>query len=271
MNERVDLHSLFGAARPVVGMIHLEPLPGAPRWNGSMEAVMEAAIADARVLESTGVHGLLVENYGDVPFYRDAVPAETIAAMAVVSAAIKRTVSVPIGINVLRNDAGGALAIAAATGSAFMRVNVHTGAMLADQGWIEGRAHETLRLRRRLNIQCAILADVAVKHALLPAGASIAGLARDTWHRGLPDALIVSGLATGVATTATDLLAVREAVPDAPVWIGSGLDASNLADLLPHADGAIVGSALSRDGVAGRGIDPERARRILAAARALAS
>jgi hypothetical protein len=126
-------------------------------------------------------------------------------------------------------------------------------------------------LRRRLGIRCAILADVAVKHAIRPTGASIAGLARDTWHRGLPDALIVSGPATGVATAAADLMAVREAVPDAPVWIGSGLDASNLTDLLPHADGAIVGSALSRDGVAGRGIDPERARRILAAARALAS
>ena len=269
MNERVDLRALFGTARPIVGMIHLEPLPGAPRWNGSMDVVLEAAIGDAQVLESAGVHGIIVENYGDVPFHRDAVPAETIAAMAVISAAVTQVLSVPIGINVLRNDAGAALAIAAATGAAFVRVNVHTGAMLADQGWIEGRAHETLRLRRRLGLQCAILADIAVKHAVIPAGASIAGLARDTWYRGLADGLIVSGPATGQATAVADLLAVRQAVPDAPVWIGSGLDASNLADLLSRADGAIVGSSLSRDGMAGRGIDPDRAERFLSAVRAL--
>lgn len=232
-----------------------------------MHAVLDAALADAHALVAAGAHGVLVENYSDVPFYRDSVPAETIAAMSVVAAAIRSGVDVPLGVNVLRNDASAALAIAAATGAAFIRVNVHTGAMLADQGWIEGRAHETLRMRHRLGLRCAIFADVAVKHAVAPRGTELAGMARDMWHRGLPDALIASGSATGAATSIHDLRAVHDAVPEAPVWIGSGLDESNLTALLPNCDGAIVGSALSRDGVAGRGIDPDRARRVLAAAR----
>lgn len=267
MSERIALRELFGSPRPLVGMIHLRPLPGAPLWTGDMHAVLDAALADAHALAAAGAHGVLVENYNDVPFYRDAVPAETVAAMSVVAAAIRSVVEVPLGINVLRNDASAALAIAAAVGAAFVRINVHTGAMLADQGWIEGRAHETLRMRSRLGLRCAIFADVAVKHALAPHGTELAAMARDLWHRGLPDALIASGSATGAATSSHDLRVVRDAVPQAPVWIGSGLDESNLAALLPSCDGAIVGSALSRDGLAGRGIDPDRARRLLAAAR----
>jgi hypothetical protein len=266
MNERIEVSSLFGAVRPIIGMVHLRALPGAPRWSGSIQAVLDAALADAAALATAGVDGLLVENYGDVPFFPDSVPAETVAAMTLAVDAIRRAVTLPVGINVLRNDASAALAIAAATGAAFIRVNVHTGAVLADQGWIEGRAHETLRIRRRLGLHCAILADVAVKHATLPPGSNLASAARDAWLRGLADALIVSGPATGVPTAARDLQAVREALPDATVWIGSGLDERNLETLLPLANGAIIGSALSRDGLAGNGIDPERARRVLAVA-----
>jgi membrane complex biogenesis BtpA family protein len=265
MSERIDLLSLFGTARPVVGMVHLGPLPGSPRWAGSMDAVIAAAVADAQALDRAGVHGIIVENYGDVPFHRETVPAETVASMAVAATAIRRAVSVRIGINVLRNDSLSALAIAAAAGAGFIRVNVHVGAVLTDQGWIEGRASETLRLRHRLVPDCAILADVAVKHAMLPPGSHLGTLARDAWHRGLPDALIVSGAATGAATSREDLIAVREAVPEARVWIGSGVDEANISALLPHADGVIVGSALSRDGVAGKGVDPDRAERLVRA------
>ncbi len=267
--DRISLGDLFPTVRPIVGMVHLLPLPGAPRWGGSMDAVLERALADAAALAAGGVDGLLVENFLDAPFYPDHVPPETVAALAVAVAEVARAAHVPVGVNVLRNDAAAALAIAAATGARFVRVNVHTGVMLADQGWLEGRAHETLRLRARLFPAAppALLADVLVKHAVPPAALDLAQTARDTWHRGLADALIVSGEETGAPTDAARVERVKAAVPDAPVWIGSGLSPENAPSLLAAADGAIVGSVLARGGRAGAGIDPERVARLMAALR----
>ena len=261
---------VFRVARPLVGMVHLLPLPGAPRWGGNFEAVRRRALDDALALADGGMDAVLVENYLDAPFFPDRVPPETVAAMAVLCAEVVRAVDIPVGVNVLRNDAEAALAVAAASGARFVRVNVHTGAMLTDQGWISGRAHETLRLRARLCPGVAILADVMVKHAVPPAGLETADAARDAWHRGLADALIVSGAATGAPADPARIDAVRRAVPEAPVWLGSGLTPETAAELLPRVQGAIVGSALARGGVAGAGIDPARVRALVAAARGAA-
>ncbi len=255
--------------RPLVGMVHLLPLPGAPRWAGSMRTVIDRALADAGLLEQAGFQALLIENFGDAPFFPSRVPAETVAAMGVVIHEIRRTVPLPAGVNVLRNDARAALAIAAATGAEFMRVNVHSGALLTDQGWIRGRAYHTLRMRARLGLQCGIVANVAVKHAILPPGHDIAAEARDARDRGLANALIVSGPATGQPPDPAHLLAVRRATAGTPLWIGSGLDCDNVASLLPLCDGAIVGSTLQKDGVAGSGVEAERAQRFINAVRAL--
>src|SRR5687768_13732115 len=161
----IPLSQLFAAQRPLIGMVHLLPLPGAPRWGGSMDAVVERALADAAALEAVGLDGLLVENFLDVPFFPDSVPAETLGAVTVCVREVVRASHLPVGVNLLRNDAQGALCVAFATGARFIRVNVHTGLMATDQGLIPGRAHETLRLRSRLGADVAIFADVWVKHA----------------------------------------------------------------------------------------------------------
>jgi uncharacterized protein len=267
MNERIATRALFGADRALVGMVHLPALPGAPGWGGSMQAVLDAACGDAQALQHAGFHGILIENFGDAPFAGAAVGPVTVAALTAAVAAVLREVTVPVGINVLRNDAAAALAIAVATGARFMRVNVHTGALLTDQGWLTGQAHDTLRERARLGANVAILADVLVKHAVIPPGLDAGAAARDTWHRGHADALVVSGGATGEATPGSRLDAVRAAVPDAPLWIGSGLAPANAAALLARADGAIVGSAVQRDGRAGNRVDAARARALIDAAR----
>jgi membrane complex biogenesis BtpA family protein len=197
------------------------------------------------------------------------VHAETIASVAVIADRLRERTDLPLGINILRNDARAALAIAAVTGASFIRVNVHTGAMLTDQGWIEGRAHETLRLRASLNPNIVICADVMVKHALPPAGADLCQLAADTFERGRADVLIVSGKATGAATNPEDISTVKRAVPDAPVWIGSGLTPTNVHALLKLADGGIAGSAIKADGHARNAVDPRRAAELVRAARAL--
>ena len=152
--------------RAVFGMVHLRALPGAPLYAGSMDEVIDAAVADAKALAAGGCSGIVIENFGDRPFFASNVPPETVAAMTRVVVGTRQAVEVPIGVNVLRNDAKAALAIAAATGASFIRVNVHTGAMVTDQGVIEGEAAETMRLRMAIAPDVAVFADHLVKHAV---------------------------------------------------------------------------------------------------------
>lgn len=251
----------------IIGMVHLLPLPGSPGWGGSMDAVIERACRDATTLGEGGVDGLIVENYGDKPFFADAVPAETVASMTAAASEVVRVSSVPVGINVLRNDALAALSVAVASRGRFIRVNVLTGTMATDQGWIRGRAAELARLRTTLGGDIEVFADVFVKHASPPPGLSIEEAARDTWHRGGAHALVVSGSGTGAETSVTDLAKVREAVPEAPVWVGSGARPEHLAALARLSTGVIVGSAVQEDGEAGRIVDPARLERFVTSAR----
>lgn len=244
-------------------MVHLLPLPGAPLFRGSLGEVIDRALGDARAIGESGCTGLLFENLGDRPFFKDRVPAETIAAMTRVIAEAVREVRLPFGVNVLRSDAPAALAIAAATGAAFVRINVHTGAMVTDQGIIEGRAAETLRLRTAIAPDVAIFADHLVKHAVPLAPADALQSAKDLRLRGLADAVIISGIETGDPPDPSMLQRVREVI-DSPLLVGSGLTAENAA-AFSEADGAIVGTAMKEGGWVDAPVDPRRAAAIVAA------
>lgn len=251
----------------LIGVIHLPPLPGAPRWAGRLETVLQSARADARAYEAGGADAVIVENFGDVPFHPGAVGPETVAAMAVAGAAVREVVGLPLGFNVLRNDVRSALALCAACGGGFVRVNVHTGAMLTDQGLLEGRAAETLRYRREIVPGTEIWADVHVKHAV-PLGAEDLGdAARDAGERGLADALIVSGRGTGLTTDRTSVARMRAACPSARILLGSGVTAANVGDYLELADGFIVGSSLKRDGCTANPVDERRVAELVRALR----
>jgi len=263
----MTLAAIVGVNKAVIGMVHLRALPGSPRWAGSMEAVVQAALADARALADGGADALLVENYGDVPFTTGRVDSATVAGMAVVIGEIKRAVTLPIGVNVLRSDALSALAVAAAVGGRFVRVNVHVGAVVADQGILQSCAHDSLRYRRLLGLDISILADVQAKHGMPLAPIPLEQEARDCVSRGLADGLVVSGAATGEPTPMNDLKRVRGAVPHVPLLVGSGATPETAAALLSIADGLIVGTAVKRDGILANPVDPGRVRRLVEAAR----
>ena len=250
----------------LIGVVHLQPLPGAPRWRGDMESVIEFAVNDARAYERGGAHAVFIENFGDVPFTKGSIAPETLAAMAAAGRAIRQTVDLPIGFNVLRNDARAALALCAVCDGAFIRVNVHTGAMLTDQGLIEGNAYETLRYRHRVCPGAQIFADVHVKHAVPLGNWSIEDAARDTVERGLADALIVSGAGTGLQADLADVERVRRTAPTTRILLGSGTTLANVRAFLPAADGFIVGSSLKLGGKLSNPIDPKR---VAALARAI--
>lgn len=254
MWNRDDL--LAAAPGGAIGMIHLQPLPGSPRWGGDLAPVRAAALADADALVEAGFGAVMIENYHDVPFHPEQVPPHTVAALtAMVGAVSARHPLLVVGVNVLRNDAAAALGIAVATGARFMRVNVHVGATVTDQGPLTGRAWHTLRLRRELGAEAVgILADLRVKHARPLVARPLAEEAADLRLRGLADALIVTGPATGAAADPADLRQVRSALPECPLLVGSGATAATAGPLLEFADGCIVGSSL-------QAVDPHTGRR----------
>jgi hypothetical protein len=233
--------------------------------------VLHRAADDARALARGGCDALLVENLGDVPYFAGRVPPETVASMALALRRVQESVAgAKIGVNVLRNDARAGLGLCAATGASFLRVNVHTGAAVGDQGLLVGRAAATLRARTRLCPGVSLLCDVHVKHATPLGSETAAEAAHDLLQRGLADMLVVSGSATGRPPPLELVAEVRAAAGSAPLLIGSGLDPDSAAGLLEHADGAIVGTWLKRAGRIDEPVDPERVtlvRRALDAAR----
>ena len=256
----------------LIGVVHLPAMPGDPgRQAVEFEAVLDHAMADAGALASGGVEALILENFGSAPFFRgtagERVPPHQLAILAVLARQCVQRFEIPVGVNCLRNDAPAALGIAAAVGAGFIRVNVHTGAYVTDQGLIEGEAHHTLRYRQALGAagRVAILADVLVKHAAPLAPLSPTAAVHDCLERGLADAVIVTGDATGAPLALELLQEVRRAAGERPVLVGSGLTPQRAADLAPLADGAIVGTWLKEGGEVHAPVDVERVRQLAAA------
>ncbi len=250
---------LFPMPCPLIGVVHLQPLPGAPLWAGDLEAVQAAALADARAYVEGGADGLIVENFGDAPFWGERVPPETVASMARIATAVVAAIPLPVGLNVLRNDALAALAIAQASGARFIRVNVLTGATVTDQGLLQGPAAELLRRRRLLGAEgIRILADVLVKHGAPLAPLMLEEAVRDVLARGGADGVIVSGSGTGLPTSLDDLRRARSAASGAPVLIGSGACLETMATLAAACDGVIAGTALKLEGLVHRPVEAAR-------------
>jgi len=256
-------HQLFKTARPLLGMLHLPPLPGSPHYAGNMQSVIDAALHDAQILSEAGFAGLIIENLGDAPYYPDHVPAETVAAMSVVAAHVRQFTKLPIGVNVLRNDAQSATAIATAAGLQFIRVNILIGTSVTDQGVISGQAHLVARMRERLRADnILIFADIRVKHAAPLVDRELAQEIDDLFERALADAIIVSGTGSGKPVDANFLREVKKLSGDRPVLIGSGLNLENAKELLAVADGAIVGSSIKSDGKIHNRINSNHAKQL---------
>ena len=257
-----------GKSKIVVGMLHLPALPGAPRSQMSLAKICEAVLRDAIALADGGVDGLMMENFGDVPFFPTRVPAAVVAQMTVLACAVRDEVDLPLGINVLRNDGLSALAIAHAAGAGFIRVNVLCGARVADQGLIQGIAHDLLRERVLLGAEeIRIFADVDVKHSAPLAARPLEDEVDDLIERALADAIIVSGAGTGKDTDPEVVRRAKQAAGETPVLVGSGVTPTTVSEFLEHADGFIVGTALKKGGVAANPVDRARVKNLIRAIR----
>jgi membrane complex biogenesis BtpA family protein len=252
----------------LLGVVHLPALPGAPSYGGKLDPIRQSMRRDLLALKKGGAHAVIIENFGDAPFAADSAGPAAVACLTSLACEARELFPGPLGINLLRNDGVGAMAVAAASGADFIRVNVLVGARLADQGILNGIAEKLLRFRKRIGAgHIRIFADVDVKHsAPMAPGYTIEDEARDAWERGGADALILSGAGTGHGTDPDHLRRAHTAAPRAPLLLGSGTTLDNLGDYLPEASGFIVGTFLKRSGK----IDSNRVRafvRALAKAR----
>ncbi|HEY9891831.1 MAG TPA: BtpA/SgcQ family protein [Candidatus Sericytochromatia bacterium] len=262
----MNLQQIFKTPNPIIGVVHLLPLPTSPRWGGSLKAVIDRAEQEVTALASGGVDGVIVENFFDAPFTKNQVDPAVVSAMTLIIQRLMNLVTLPMGINVLRNDAQSALAIATCVQAQFIRVNVLTGVMATDQGLIEGQAHQLLRYRRELGSDVKILADVLVKHARPLGSPNLTTAVQETIERGLADSVILSGWATGSPPTLEDLELASAAANGTPVLIGSGANWENISTLMQAADGVIVSSSLKRRGRIEQPIDPIRVSQFVEAA-----
>lgn len=249
---------LFGRPTAAIGMIHLQPTPGAPRWRGaSLEDVYEFALADALALREGGIHALIVENHGDVPFLRPQdIGFETVSFLTMISTRLAADVGLPIGINVLANAGIPSLAIAKASGAKFVRVNQFANAYVANEGFMQGDAGRIMRYRAMIDARdIAIFADSHVKHGShsIMADRSITELTRDLDFFDA-DAVIATGQRSGDGAALEELRDIEAAV-DLPVLVGSGSTPDTIGPIMQHAKGVIIGSWLKQDGVMEHPVD----------------
>lgn len=236
-----ELQSMFGAKRPLLGMIHLPPLPGAPNYKGSMTDVIEHALIDAETLASNGIDSMIIENLGDYPYYPETTEPETVAAMTRVAVEIRKRYDMPLGINILRNSWKAAMAVAYLADCQFIRLNVLTDAYVTDQGFINGPAHLLARYRKAIGAEnIKIFADIYAKHGGPLVKRDLTIVAHEMVDRAMADAIIVSEGDSSRAPSLEKIETVRKAVPDVPILLGSGMGLKTV-DILRHADGSVFG------------------------------
>ncbi|TIP60147.1 MAG: BtpA/SgcQ family protein [Mesorhizobium sp.] len=264
------LVELFGRTKVVIGVVHLSPLPGAPRYDGeAVESIYQRGLDDARSYLDGGCDGVIVENHGDIPFAKpDDIGPETAAYMAVVSDRIRRELGKPVGINVLANAAIPALAIASAAGAGFIRVNQWANAYVANEGFVEGESGRAARYRARLRANgIRIFADAHVKHGAhaIVADRPVEELVKDLVFFDA-DAIIATGQRTGHAADLSYISMIKEAA-GLPTLVGSGVTSDNANDILGIVDGLIIASSLKHDGVWWNQVDPARVKTFMAGLR----
>lgn len=269
MDRHATMTHLFGARRALIGMIHAGALPGTPAAGAPLERVIETAAAEARAYRDAGYTALMIENMHDRPYLKGAVGPEIVAAMTAVGQAVRREVTLPLGVQVLAGANREAIAVALACGGTFVRVEGFVFAHVADEGLIEADAGALMRYRRAVGAErVRVFADVKKKHSAhaVTADVDIVETARAAEFF-LADGVIVTGPVTARAADTAEVEAVAAAV-GIPTFVGSGLTPANLA-AYPLADGLIVGSFVKQDGLWSNPLDGERVQAVASAFRAL--
>lgn len=258
---------VFGAKKPVIGMVHLGALPGAPLHDATagLDGLVSAARSDLAALQAAGFDAVMFGNENDRP-YEFAVDTASTATMAYVIGCLRPEINVPFGVNVLW-DPMSTVALGAATGATFVR-EIFTGTYASDMGPWTPDAGQAMRYRDRLGRpDLAMLYNVSAEFADSLDRRPLADRARSAVFSSIPDAVLVSGQITGEAARMEDLEAVKAVLPDTPVLANTGVKHATVSETLRIADGCVVGSALKVNGDTWKAVDPDRASEFMARAR----
>lgn len=259
---------IFGVPKALVGMVHVGALPGTPRATEPLQAIVEHAVMEARLLIEGGFDAVMVENMHDVPYLRREVGPEIVAGMTAVARAVRAAVDAPLGVQVLAGANRAALAVAQAADAQFIRAEGLVFAAVADEGILEqADAGPLLRYRKHIGAEgIAVVGDIKKKHSAhaITADVDIAEFARAAEFCGA-DGVIVTGIATARPTDINDLRKVRVATR-LPVAVGSGTTPENIREMFASADAVIIGTWFKERGEWGNPPDPARVKEIVAAA-----
>jgi membrane complex biogenesis BtpA family protein len=258
--------SLFKNPKPIVGVIHVGALPGTPRNSHTVSELIASAATEARLYRESGVDGVIIENMHDVPYLRGEVGPEIVAAMTAIAVAVKQECRLPLGVQILAGANVEAMAVAHAADLDFIRAEGYAYAHVADEGLIEASAAKLLRYRKMIGAtRVQVWTDVKKKHAAhaITADVSLGETAETVEFMGA-DCVIVTGSATGKPPTIADVLEAKSHC-GLPVFLGSGITETNVAEFYEHADGFIIGSAFKVDGLWSNTIDPERVAALIRA------
>jgi hypothetical protein len=273
MSESVDtvntIQTLFGAKRALIGVIHVQALPGTPANKFDVARITSIAVDEARIYRDSGFHGLLIENTHDRPYLKKNVGPEIVAAMSVVGAEVRKAADLPLGIQILAGANESALAVALACGASFVRVEGFVFAHVADEGLIEASAGTLLRYRRSIGAEhIHVFADIKKKHSAhaITSDIDIVETAKAAEFFSV-DGVIISGVATGEPAKPEEVDAVAAAV-SVPTLVGSGITADNVKHFA-SADAFIVGSSIKKDGRWWNQMDVERTRALVKAFQAV--
>lgn len=233
--------------KTIIGMLHLLPLPGSPNYDGDLNKVLDRAKMDLENILEGGINTVNIENYGDIPFSRLPANPITISSFTKIVTKLEQEYDFDFGVQVMRNDAVSGLSIAEVTGASFIRVNVLTGAVVAEEGIIEGNARPVLDLKSLLKSEVKIFADVLVKHAVPLGNQNLLLSAKATLERNMADGIIVTGDITGKEASLKELENLHKEI-NQPILVGSGINKNNVNNFLKYCDGVIVGTSLKEDG-----------------------
>ena len=247
----------------IIGVVHLKALPGSPLYANNLDQIYEYALKDAETLVKGGVDSIIIENFGDNPFVKDSISKLTLAHFVNIVSEVTRNIDSTVGINVLRNDGEAALSIADATGASFVRINILSGTMYTDQGIIEGKAHEILKLKHSLDNEIEIYSDVFVKHAVPPPGYTIENQTEELLYRAGADKIIITGDGTGKEIDYDELKKLREIVPIGKLVIGSGVNELNIKEYQGIADILIIGTSFKINQNVSKAVDKRRVEKII--------
>lgn len=246
----------------IIGMLHLLPLPGSPNYSGRMDDVLDRAKSDLENLLEGGLTKVNIENYGDIPFPKTPSSPITISSFTKIVTKLEQEFDFDFGIQVMRNDALSGMSIAHVTGASFIRVNVLTGAMIAEEGIVEGDARPLMELRKKLNSDVKVYADVLVKHAVPLGNQDLRLTAKATIERNMADGIIITGDITGEEASVDDLINLKDEI-DKPILVGSGINKDNVNNYLKYCDGVIVGTSLKENNMTNNPVSKENVKEFI--------